>query len=90
MTKRNVGIQSFIVIVVASASLVFAGGADKNIPLPEHPRPDFHRQQWINLNGQWAFEFDQDNEGIEEKWYEPKVEFAKTIAVPVGIEVVRR
>jgi hypothetical protein len=29
------------------------------IPLPEHPRPDFERSEWINLNGSWAFTFDR-------------------------------
>ena len=28
-----------------------------NIPRPEHPRPDFYRPQWLNLNGTWEFEF---------------------------------
>ena len=36
----------------------------QSIPLPEHPRPDFMRQQWQNLNGVWQFEFDSlDNPG---------------------------
>lgn len=30
-----------------------------DIPLPEHPRPDFERADWINLNGHWDFTFDQ-------------------------------
>ena len=30
-----------------------------SIPLPEHPRPDFERSEWVNLNGHWAFTFDQ-------------------------------
>ena len=29
-----------------------------SIPLPEHPRPDFERAEWVNLNGDWAFRFD--------------------------------
>jgi beta-galactosidase/beta-glucuronidase len=28
-----------------------------NIPRPEHPRPDFYRPTWLNLNGPWEFEF---------------------------------
>ena len=28
------------------------------MPLPEHPRPDFERAQWLNLNGSWSFTFD--------------------------------
>ena len=31
--------------------------AAETIPLPEHPRPDFQRAEWINLNGPWAFTF---------------------------------
>src|SRR5256714_15029935 len=27
-------------------------------PLPEHPRPDFQRAEWLNLNGRWQFAFD--------------------------------
>jgi hypothetical protein len=27
-------------------------------PLPEHPRPDLMRSQWLNLNGSWDFTFD--------------------------------
>ena len=33
--------------------------ATESIPLPEHPRPDFERAEWINLNGHWAFTFDE-------------------------------
>ena len=29
------------------------------IPLPEHPRPDFERAQWVNLNGHWNFTFNE-------------------------------
>ncbi len=35
----------------------------QKIPLPEHPRPDFERPNWINLNGSWDFEFDSLNTG---------------------------
>ena len=27
-------------------------------PRPEHPRPQFLRESWINLNGTWSFDFD--------------------------------
>ena len=29
-----------------------------DIPLPEHPRPDFCRAEWQNLNGLWDFRFE--------------------------------
>ena len=31
----------------------------QTIPLPEHPRPDFERPEWINLNGYWNFTFNK-------------------------------
>lgn len=51
------------------------------IPLPEHPRPDFERADWLNLNGTWEFEFDADNQGLSESWFDAK-EFSKEILVP--------
>lgn len=38
------------------------------IPLPEHPRPDFERVEWLNLNGQWDFQFDGQGVGEREGW----------------------
>ena len=34
-----------------------------NIPRPEHPRPQFVRDTWMNLNGTWDFLFDFGNSG---------------------------
>lgn len=36
-----------------------------NIPRPEHPNPQFLRESWQNLNGEWHFETDLSNSGIE-------------------------
>ena len=33
------------------------------IPRPEHPRPQFVRDTWMNLNGTWDFLFDFGNSG---------------------------
>ena len=46
--------------------------AFSSIPLPEHPRPDWERKDWINLNGQWDFRFSDEKE------------FSKKILVPFG------
>ncbi len=54
----------------------------QEIPLPEHPRPDFQRDQWQNLNGTWAFAFDGQDRGMQEGWAEGKTTFSKTILVP--------
>ncbi|MDX2306219.1 MAG: glycoside hydrolase family 2 TIM barrel-domain containing protein [Microscillaceae bacterium] len=54
----------------------------QNIPLPEHPRPDFERSQWQNLNGSWQFEFDSLNVGINNRWFAGETPFSKKINVP--------
>ncbi|MBE0535227.1 MAG: glycoside hydrolase family 2 [Phycisphaerae bacterium] len=54
----------------------------QNIPLPEHPRPDFFRADWINLNGPWQFRFDKEDVGREESWFKSKSGFPETIMVP--------
>ena len=43
--------------------------SQENIPLPEHPRPDSERSEWLNLNGNWAFEFDKNDTGEKETGY---------------------
>lgn len=53
----------------------------ENIPRPEYPRPDFERTQWLNLNGEWEFEFDDFCVGEQDKWYKNKV-FSRSINVP--------
>ena len=60
------------------------------IPRPEHPRPQFVRDTWMNLNGQWDFLFDFGNSGLDrELWDEAKLSDAMrqspmptTITVP--------
>ena len=35
----------------------------------EYPRPQFRREEWLPLNGEWEFAFDDDNEGIKKGYY---------------------
>jgi len=63
--------------------LVMNTGLLADVPHPEHPRPDFQRPAWVNLNGSWRFEFDAQDAGESEKWFEPgNRRFARTIVVP--------
>lgn len=39
------------------------------IPRPEHPRPIFQREPWVNLNGCWRFTFDPRDTGEQSRWY---------------------
>ncbi len=54
----------------------------ENIPLPEHPRPDKERAEWINLNGYWQFENDSADVGISESWFNGRKGFTQKILVP--------
>ncbi len=69
----------------AAISLLFLScisSATTEIPLPEHPRPDFERAQWTNLNGAWEFRFDGENQGLDQGWADGKTEFPLSITVP--------
>ena len=54
----------------------------QEIPLPEHPRPDFMRPLWMNLNGPWGFAFDTRDAGLKESWYQNPERFDSEITVP--------
>jgi len=54
--KRSCLLLSVMLLLGACTSQVV-----ENIPLPEHPRPDFERPQWENLNGYWNFGFEENN-----------------------------
>lgn len=47
----------------------------------EYPRPQFVRNEWMNLNGEWQFAFDHGKSGIDRKFYE-EGPFTETIQVP--------
>lgn len=52
-----------------------------SLPRPEYPRPELVRPDWMNLNGPWSFEFDDEDQGIREGWFE-RPSFSRTIQVP--------
>ena len=40
-----------------------------NIPRSEYPRPQFVRDNWISLNGEWEYETDRAVSGLDRKLY---------------------
>ncbi|SIQ77503.1 glycoside hydrolase family 2 protein [Halanaerobium kushneri] len=58
---------------------------ESKIPRPEHPRPQFKRETWQNLNGEWNFAFDGQNEGEKNRWFKAE-EFETKIMVPFTFE----
>ncbi|MDE2774728.1 MAG: beta-galactosidase [Chloroflexota bacterium] len=51
-----------------------------DIPRGEYPRPQFVRDDWLCLNGEWQFEIDQGDSGIHRGLLER--ELSDTITVP--------
>ena len=51
----------------------------------EYPRPQLVRDNWLNLNGQWGFEFDDSNVGLNERWFS-NPSFSKVINVPFAYQ----
>ena len=37
---------------------------------PLHPRPQMVRPRWFSLDGWWEFAFDDENRGLEQRWYD--------------------
>lgn len=48
----------------------------------DYPRPQFQRREWLNLNGQWDFCFDDEDCGISQAWYLGAADFGQKICVP--------
>lgn len=57
MMKTYRRIKMILATTALTFALLTASEAKGQIPLPEHPRPDFERTEWQNLNGLWDFSF---------------------------------
>lgn len=64
------------ILVLCLATAAIAG-----IPRKEYPRPQFERQDWVNLNGIWTFAFDFGQSGRQAGW-QKKASFDGQITVP--------
>ena len=51
------------------------------MPRAEYPRPQFERQDWLNLNGDWTYAFDFVGSGMEKRLHESRG-FTGKITVP--------
>jgi beta-galactosidase/beta-glucuronidase len=59
-----------------------------SVPRPEYPRPQFARKDWLSLNGEWDFTFDDEDVGEEEQWYRADIKglFSRAIQVPFAFQ----
>jgi len=76
---RNFLLMGILVVMVMPDCATDINGS---IPLPEHPRPDFKRDVWLNLNGKWEFSLDSLEVGETEEWYKNGHDFDLKITVP--------
>lgn len=68
---------------LATLALGLMGTAMAAVPRPEYPRPQFERDVWVNLNGEWTCELDLAKSGGDagrELWKSKG--FAQKIVVP--------
>ncbi len=68
-------------IFIFTMMLVATVAAFAAQPRAEYPRPQFERSEWVNLNGEWTYEFDLANTGFERRLFENKG-FGSKIIVP--------
>jgi hypothetical protein len=66
MNKNRISIPLFLLLLTINCSCLFAQGpvlptpwtkaaSDAEVPLPEYPRPQLQRSEWMCLNGKWDY-----------------------------------
>jgi beta-galactosidase/beta-glucuronidase len=82
MSKRVINNLSILLVCLFTPTLIELGKAQDVIPRAEHPKPQFQRDAWLNLNGEWNFAFDFGISGVEKGWPEDPSGLDKKIIVP--------
>lgn len=72
-------------VILTAVSLLLMGISAVAQPRPEYPRPQFERDSWQNLNGEWTYALDPVKTGHERKLYESEG-FDGKIVVPFAPE----
>lgn len=68
-------------LLICLMTFVWCLGLSAQQPRPEYPRPQFERQDWVNLNGQWSYTFDFVGSGMERQLFKSQG-FKDQITVP--------
>ena len=68
-------------IVILGLLLLTPHDLYSKIPRPEHPRPQFQREAWVNLNGEWTYTFDFGLSGRDRELNQSRG-FENSILVP--------
>jgi len=81
-SRRSISFSSLLAAMAAFVLLSKTGASFGQVPRPEHPKPQFYRSAWLNLNGEWAFAFDRRQSGIEKGWFKDPSGLDRKIVVP--------
>ncbi len=63
--KFNHTFKLSLLLILSILGLMAGSSFAQSQPRPEYPRPQFERQDWINLNGEWSYTFDFSKSGAE-------------------------
>ena len=80
--RSTLGVLATLALCASSAVAQSNPSRAGGIPLPEHPRPDFQRADWQNLNGAWRFRLDPSDVGARENWQAHALASPRSIIVP--------
>ena len=69
-------------IILANTSFAEGSSAYHEIPRSEHPKPQFQRESWKNLNGRWDFAFDFELQGRQSGFAGRPTQWEKQIKLP--------
>ena len=69
-------------VILANAGFEEGSSANDEILRPEHPKPQFQRDSWKNLNGVWDFAFDFELQGRQSGFADRPTQWEKQIKVP--------
>jgi beta-galactosidase/beta-glucuronidase len=73
--------RRLLILAVAATGVLLAA-----VPRPEFPQPQFERTDWLTLNGEWQFAFDDSDAGLDAHWYAPDHALNSRITVPYCFE----
>ncbi len=83
---KSIGLLMVSLTIFIAGSQAAASSPVSKIPRPEHPKPQFRREAWLNLNGQWDFAMDPNVVGIEGDGFSSPSKFNRKITVPFCME----
>lgn len=80
MTKEKITTSILLILFMLLTSVTYSRA--QKISWPEFPNPQFQRELWKNLNGEWDFAIDMGKTGAVRDFYKNYKFYDKKITVP--------